>query len=91
LNNDDIPIVATGIENESIVYIVLRLRGGAKTPSRQRTRHMKRICQSPYFLRGVLKIRQGEVIADLKKRIYRCWEFKKWFGHFDIEEFGLAL
>ena len=90
LNNDDTPIVATGIENESVVHIVLRLRGGAKTPSRQRPRHMKRICRSPYFLRGVLKIRQGEVVADLKKRIYRRWEFKKRFGNFDLEEFGLA-
>jgi hypothetical protein len=44
LNNDDIPIVATGIENESIVHIVLRLHGGAKTPSRQRPRHMKHTC-----------------------------------------------
>jgi hypothetical protein len=31
------------------------------------------------------------VVGDLKKRIYRCWEFKKRFGHFEIEEFGLAL
>jgi hypothetical protein len=31
------------------------------------------------------------VVADLKNRIYRRWEFKKRFGHFDIEEFGLAL
>jgi hypothetical protein len=88
LNNDDTPIDATGIEKENVVHLVLGLHGGAKTPSRQSPR---RICQSPYFLCGVPKIRQGEVVADLKKRIHRRWEFKKRFGYNKIKEFGLAL
>jgi hypothetical protein len=64
LNNDDTPIATTGIENESVVYWVLQMRAHANTPRRQSPR---RICQSPYFLCGVLKIRQDEVVVDLKK------------------------
>ena len=35
LGNDDTPIAATGIENKSVLHLVLRLRGGARTRSRQ--------------------------------------------------------
>jgi hypothetical protein len=81
---DDTPIATTLMDRNSVVFLIFRFLGGAKTPSRQ----PPLLLVNCKFLHRAVPFIPGELVGELKRRISQHYWFRRryrWANHDDME------